>query len=249
MTHKNLAAFARWFLAESIDGLRPPIDAAFSLVTSGGRIEGLTLYREDQFQVELFFAAPSPTGSGFPEHRHPNVDSIEYFLCGEIDFRIRGKGLPDDLIRGAAEDGAARLCGTMKRVRPTDWHGGRVGAKGGAFLSIQHWLNGTPPSSVVDDWIGPPHAEVITATGPGRLRGSSAAPAEAAPASKDYAPDPEVIGELESRLHYICFSAHHELGESMDKDLSESLSEAGELLEKIRVDMLGLQPHLGPRAS
>ncbi|HEY8554245.1 MAG TPA: hypothetical protein VIL43_06880 [Burkholderiales bacterium] len=156
----NVAEFARWFLSQPIRSLRPPADASFTLVTTGGRVEGITLFRRGQFQVELFNNPPDPHGSGFPEHRHPNVDSIEFFLAGEIDFTIRGKALPRDVVYGVAEDGAARLCGTVRRVRPTDYHGATVGTKGGVFMSIQQWLNGVPPSSVVLDWIGPPHVEV-----------------------------------------------------------------------------------------
>jgi hypothetical protein len=104
-----------------------------------------------------------PKGAGFPEHRHPHVDSIEYVLAGEIDFTVRGRHIPRALVFEAAADGAAGLCGKIRRIRPTDWHGGEVSPKGGVFISLQEWLDGVEPSSVVLDWIGPAHRSVTHA--------------------------------------------------------------------------------------
>lgn len=155
--HRNLAAFARWFLSRPLRDLRPPDGALLSLVTSGGRVTGIVLFREPPWQVELFLNPPG--GGGFPAHRHPNVDSIEFFLAGQIGFELNGERLPERLVDGTAPDGASALCGTVRRVRPSDWHGATVGPKGGAFLSMQRWLNGVRPTSVVHDWEGPPHIE------------------------------------------------------------------------------------------
>ncbi len=164
MAHRNLAAFARWFLAQPLSALRPPVDATFTVVTTGGRVEGMLLYRDAPYQVELFNA---PRGGGhFPPHRHPNVDSIEYLLSGQIGFHVAGRAAPVEDVFAVAADGAAKLCGTIVRIRPSDWHGADVGPAGGVFLSIQRWLNGVPPSSVVLDWEGPPHLELRRAQSP-----------------------------------------------------------------------------------
>ena len=40
------------------------------------------------------------------------------------------------------------------RVKPNELHGGRTSDKGGAFVSIQHWLNGIEPSNVGLNWDG-----------------------------------------------------------------------------------------------
>ena len=42
--------------------------------------------------------------------------------------------------------------GYFIRVNANDWHGATVGNMGGSFLSVQHWKNGTNPSSVHWDW-------------------------------------------------------------------------------------------------
>ena len=40
------------------------------------------------------------------------------------------------------------------RVRPNDPHGGTASDKGGAFISIQHWLNNVEPTHVSSNWGG-----------------------------------------------------------------------------------------------
>ena len=39
-------------------------------------------------------------------------------------------------------------------IKPNDWHGGVASKNGGAFISIQHWLNGVKPTHVGADWQG-----------------------------------------------------------------------------------------------
>lgn len=154
----TLQAFAKWFLSRPMSGLRPPQNAVHMYTTSGGIVISTVLCRMPPYQVELF-AGPGP--GHFPPHRHPNVDSIEVHLTGETNFVIRGRPVvPPDLINAVAEDGASIFCGFRSRVRPGDFHGATVGPSGGAFLSIQHWLNGVEPSSVGLDWEGPAHLSV-----------------------------------------------------------------------------------------
>ena len=40
------------------------------------------------------------------------------------------------------------------RVKPNDIHGGTSSKNGGAFISIQHWLNDVDPSHVSSNWSG-----------------------------------------------------------------------------------------------
>jgi len=40
------------------------------------------------------------------------------------------------------------------RVKPGDWHGAIASKNGGAFISIQHWLNGVKPTHIGADWQG-----------------------------------------------------------------------------------------------
>lgn len=176
MEHRNLAEFARWFLSNPVSALRPPARAVQHLVLQthrqgGTPACGLVLYRKPPYQVELFTILPTDNGASSPEHRHPNVDTVEYFLSGRIAFTINGKPvISEESLSRTASDGASELCGKMVRVRPRDWHGASHGPEGGSFLSIQRWLHGIEPTSVTIDWEGPPHLSVDTIEGPPHLR-------------------------------------------------------------------------------
>jgi quercetin dioxygenase-like cupin family protein len=102
-------------------------------VAIDGNLSALVLYRTGAFQVQLFIVAP---GTVVPEHCHPDVDSFEVYLGGDIAFTLDGEPCNEHVIR----------------VTPQTWHGARVGERGGAFLSVQHWLNGRTPSTVADSW-------------------------------------------------------------------------------------------------
>lgn len=137
-----LAGFAQWWLASR--ALNPPPDG---FLTRVGCNTGVVLYRQPPFQVQLFLNDP---GGEIVDHIHPNVDSFEVYVTGDVFFRLNGKQLlTDEMCRQHHPVGQAI------RILPTDWHGASIGANGGAFLSIQHWLNGVPPSSVELDWGGP----------------------------------------------------------------------------------------------
>jgi hypothetical protein len=155
---ETLPAFTRWVLTQPLGALRPPAHGIRHVTMDDAEALSVVLYRAAPFQVEQFTILPRAGGSSFPDHRHPNVDSIEYFMAGEINFRLRGSWVAS--IEDAAavgSDGASLLCGRRLPVRAEDMHGGRVGDGGAVFLSIQRWLRETPPTSVLLDWAGPAH--------------------------------------------------------------------------------------------
>lgn len=161
MQYRTLAQFARWVLAQPLGSLRPPMNATYQYRTGGGVVSSVVLHRDGEFQAELFSSVPTEPVGFFPEHRHPNVDSIEVYLSGQIGFTIRGRRLvTDEQLSTPAEDGTSRAHGSIVRIRPTDYHGATVGPLGGSFLSIQRWLNGIQPTSIGLDWEGPQHIEV-----------------------------------------------------------------------------------------
>lgn len=107
-----------------------------------------TLYREGQFQVQLACIRPNVE---IIDHCHPNVDSIEVYLGGQIEFRHNEKKWTRFRTIRARKDGACNRMGVSLRVRPNDWHGATVGGMGGTFLSIQHWID-IPVTSVHLNW-------------------------------------------------------------------------------------------------
>lgn len=158
----DLTHFAHWFLQQPIGSLTPPgRDAVYDF----DELTSMVLYRKGEYQVELFLVKPLNVKMSLPgEHRHPNVDSFEYHLSGDLRFSLNGQQLvPTEQCQALNNDGTSWLCGKhLTRIKPTDWHGATIGAKsGGAFLSIQKWLNGVQPTSVGMDWEGKPHAEKL----------------------------------------------------------------------------------------
>lgn len=139
----RLEAFRDWWLAART--LAVPFERP---VMVDGNIWGAVLYRAAPWQVQLFILKPE---SVVPEHRHPNVDSFEIYLSGDIEFSLEGQVLTP----AAAEadfSGGHPYFGQCVRVAPNAWHGAKCGTRGGVFLSLQHWLNLVPPSNVGDDW-------------------------------------------------------------------------------------------------
>lgn len=110
---------------------------------------GVTLFRHENFQVQLVIVKPDHKS---PSHSHPNIDSVEYGLAGD------GEGTFES-------DRNARF-GPLVFIEPGESHTAGAGHTGGAFISIQKWINGTTPTSVELDWNGTPldknHAELLT---------------------------------------------------------------------------------------
>jgi len=146
----ELEKFCDWFLKEM------PVLGAVPFAGAVSKVQDVTsilLFRKDQFQVQMFAV---PEGTIIPEHTHPNVDSIEVYVGGNIHFSHSGKYVyPADQLRPM--DGPLKLPfkrGMTIRVRPNDVHGGVFGEGGGVFLSVQHWLNGVQPHCVSADYDG-----------------------------------------------------------------------------------------------
>lgn len=115
-------------------------------------VTSILLYREPPYQVQLFAA---PENTIIPEHTHPNVDSYEVYVGGNINFSHSGKYVfTDDQIKEDPDFKTAVSRGKVIRVLPNDWHGGTFGPGGGVFLSVQKWLNGVEPHCVAADYIG-----------------------------------------------------------------------------------------------
>jgi hypothetical protein len=145
-----LEQFASWFHQQPMILSCPFEGAAFV-----GDFAQLVLYRQGQYQVQLGLGK---SFAEIPDHRHPDVDTILVYLTGEIYFRLDGK---DAWERGSVvktSDNLSSHRGRALRVIPGMLHGATFGETGGAFLSIQHWLQGTP-KSVETNWIGPPLSE------------------------------------------------------------------------------------------
>lgn len=155
----DLLKFANWFLSQPIGFMTIPRGGG---VRNYGVVTSLVVFRQGQYQVELFTA--DPTKGSIPEdvffHRHPHVDSFELHVTGDLEFRLNGAAV-QRTDRFEPPTGVPLGTKPLVRVRPEDWHGAISHDKNGfAFFSIQKWADGIEPTSVGLDWDGlPPSAE------------------------------------------------------------------------------------------
>lgn len=153
--HDELHDFLAWFLAQGpVLGKVPVMSAVnnFGQDSQGGHVMSGIWYRNKQFQVELFIVSGPCI---IPEHTHPNVDSYEVLLGGQIRFSSEGKWLiPETYQVDVEKNGTSPYRGETVRVNHNTPHGGLVGDGGAMFFSVQHWLNEVDPHSVGFDWNG-----------------------------------------------------------------------------------------------
>ena len=152
-----LTDFLEWYLRES-----PPIEVPRGAppVHFVEKVTGVVILRKGQFQVQLFTAAPNAV---IPPHHHPNVDSYEVSLWG-MRFAIY-----DNATKIEMHPNVMRKRGKAIRILPDTDHEAVASKYGGCFLSVQHWRNGTKPSSVGNDWVG---LETMGADHLGQINGS-----------------------------------------------------------------------------
>lgn len=112
---------------------------------------GITLFRQEQFQIQQFLFEPN---TEIIEHSHPHVESYEVYICGDMRLTFDGNevfGYEDckDL-----EDGRCPKNGGLLYLPKGAVHGGSIGPRGGCFLSVQVWEWGTEPRPIHEDWLG-----------------------------------------------------------------------------------------------
>jgi hypothetical protein len=132
MVYDDLEEFKNWWIKK-----RPFNTPQNNILSHVAETHGVVLYRQKPYQVELFNVKPN---SVIPAHKHPNVDSFEVYVGGDISFMCDGVWHDQHQI------------GLDIRVYPDTLHGGKFGERGGCFLSIQKWLNDKDPVFVGDDW-------------------------------------------------------------------------------------------------
>lgn len=128
----DLTAFLHWWLRTRT--MKPPQEKP---LTYSDGFSGSVLYRDKCYQVQLFMVKPNRT---IDPHVHPNVDSYEVYVSGDIAFMADNNWYDQ------------KEYGGHIRIKPNCWHGGKFGERGGCFLSVQKWLNNVEPTTVEEDW-------------------------------------------------------------------------------------------------
>lgn len=147
--------FAQWYEDHGFP-MRPPQNNAIFRTNNAS---ALVLYREGQFQAELYIADADQVS---PEHSHPGVESIIMFLSGEGSTTVNGKEEvdPRPYFNKINADGTSLLFKQKVRINPIDSHGLICYDKGFAFFSIEKWPDGMTPTSVAAHWHGDTTGEI-----------------------------------------------------------------------------------------
>jgi hypothetical protein len=138
----SLDEFAAGWLAAG--PVRPPL---LAYEKAGGNA-GITLYRDDRFQVQLWALPPA---SVVTEHSHPEIDTCLVRVAGKIRLKINGNWIP---LHAMGRTQWLGMRTWMMRVRPGDLHEVKVGRPGGSFLAISERIDGHAPVSVHLNWQG-----------------------------------------------------------------------------------------------
>lgn len=126
-------------LSKPFNNLLPAVNGIYNY----GKVLGVVIDRNDQFQTELFIV---PGGLELIEyHNHPNVDSFEMHICGDFIFESNGIKYPSspELVHLNQK--------TLVYIPSEDIHGA-LWKSSGAFMSFQHWKNNVKPTSVILDF-------------------------------------------------------------------------------------------------
>lgn len=143
----TLLHYLKWILSNPIP--RIPLYEAVGYV---GGVTKVLWHREGQFQTQMFVMPPNYI---IPEHTHPNVDSFEVYLGGQISFSHSGYFVvKENTFNKTTITGENVGNWSIVQVNHNDKHGGVIGEHGGVFLSVQKWLNGVKPHCVACDYEG-----------------------------------------------------------------------------------------------
>jgi hypothetical protein len=120
---------------------------------------GITLFRLFPFQVQLFLFR---SHSVIENHTHPNVDSFEVYVNGNLELTKENEIITTSQTMFARPDGASLCNGGMFYIPRGVIHGGTIGTlvdssgkpSGGSFLSIQFWHR-QPMTSIHQNWTDP----------------------------------------------------------------------------------------------
>lgn len=111
---------------------------------------GITLYRDDRFQVQMWVFPPNAVVT---DHSHPGVDTTLVWVAGKLRFWV------DDEYVCLSETVRASWRGMKTwtiHIPPGARHRAEIGKGGASFLGITEQLDGGKPKSAHLIWDGPP---------------------------------------------------------------------------------------------
>lgn len=147
----QLEQFMQDFLARPVSSLR-----AIEHRNSGNRTSTI-LAREGKYQCELITWGPNLV---LPAHRHPGMRGLAHHLDGDMTFILaETEEKTNELIARSKVWKGKFFKGRTIHIGESDWHGGKTGPGGAAFLAFQEW--GVPMTAAGTNWDGPKLPPVV----------------------------------------------------------------------------------------
>lgn len=139
--------FAQWYKAEGFP-VRPPFeDPVYVTEISYSYV----LFREGQYQAELYLVRPNTSS---PAHSHPGVENIVMIWGGDVSLEHNGVYTDSSPFNTKTKNGTSSLFGVCgPKLTDKENHALFTGNKGGAFLSLEKWVD-RKPTSVTVNWAG-----------------------------------------------------------------------------------------------
>jgi len=160
MNWETLEEFANWYKDNGFP-IRPPFEDPVYITDIS---YSYVLYREGQYQAELYLVRPNTSS---PDHSHPGIENIVMVWGGDVSTSQNGKFTDlSEYYKEPSSNGTNKLFG-MQSEKLTDngFHALFAGNKGGAFLSLEKWPKDKKMTSVTIEWDGDAvdssHAELI----------------------------------------------------------------------------------------
>lgn len=156
----SVKEFAEWYRDNKCP-IRPPHDGSVYVTD---RAVSYVLYREGQYQAELYLIGP---GEMPPEHTHPNVENMIMVLGGTLECSVDGNKLDAEPYWDKANaDGTSAMFGVLTgELKYPSTHTVGGGPRGVALISFERWPDGVKPTSISLDWEGPAvgdlHKEIL----------------------------------------------------------------------------------------
>jgi len=155
----NLKEFVVWYKAEGFP-IRPPFEDPIYITDIS---YSYVLYREGQYQAELYLIKPN---SETPDHSHPGIENVIMTWGGDLQININNEFKDLTGFNSRASNGTSRLFGFFgDTLTDEQTHAVITGAKGCALLSLEKWPEGVKPTSVTVRWaektVGSEHDNTI----------------------------------------------------------------------------------------
>lgn len=151
---ENLEHFRDWVLNDMpilgfVPLRRKPIVSSY-MDDDQNSFHFFCLYDDGEYRVDMVGTSGE---SNIKPHRHPDVDSYEVFMGGELVLHMEDKEVGNNNENNPQVwyNGTHPMRGAWNRFTPETIHYGHSGKRGAIFLSIQRWHKRKDEDTLVEN--------------------------------------------------------------------------------------------------